>query len=446
VRRRSFAAASAIGAWLAICLATPASAHGLTGIYDSPLPLEVYLAGAAAAVALSFAIAFASGRRWQPGDVESGRQVPRAVIVLLKLVGLVAWGWIIVQLVMGGSSDAEVDTLFTWVYGWVGLAIVSALIGPVWGWLDPFTTLHDAGAWVVARLGVSGGRVTAYPVGLASWPAVAGFTFFVWLELAYLRADMGLIVLLYTIVTVAGMALFGRDRWRDHGEVFSVWFGLLGRLALFAPAGRPESGAVRRQHFPDGLLGRPWDASLVALTAIATGAILYDGLSQTEIFFDVFGLPDIAFSTILLVGFLALLVGLALGVARRVGLPAMGSGLLPISVGYLIAHYLTYLLGEGQRILVAISDPFQLGWDLFGTAFHESSVGWLAPSLVWGVIFVSVVGGHVLGAWAGHRAAASGSSGRSDGRLVQLPLALVMVALTTLTLWSLGQAVISETA
>ena len=42
-----------------------------------------------------------------------------------------------------------------------------------------------------------------------------------------------------------------------------------------------------------------------------------------------------------------------------------------------------------------------------------------------------------MGAWAGHTVAQRTS--RVQGRLGQLPLALVMVALTTATLWSLGQ-------
>ena len=55
--------------------------------------------------------------------------------------------------------------------------------------------------------------------------------------------------------------------------------------------------------------------------------------------------------------------------------------------------------------------------------------------------FVAVVGGHLLGAWAGHHGVAGGGVGRSRGRIAQVPLALAMVSLTTLTLWSLGQAV-----
>jgi hypothetical protein len=425
----------------AVLLAIPAPvwAHGLVGRLDSPLPLVVYLAGAAVAVALSFAIAFAHDGRWRPATATATRRVPRPVVLGLRLLGITAWLWVIAQFVVGGSSDAEVGTLFTWVYGWVGLAILSALIAPVWEWLDPFATLHDMGAWLLRRLGIAGWQPAAYPARLASWPAVVGFALFVWLELAYRGADMDAVVVGYTVVALAGMAMFGKDGWRAQGEVFSVWFGLLNRLARYAAAGPASSGWVRRQHFPDGLLGQPWDASLVTLAAIATGAILYDGLSQTEFYFDLFGLPDLATSTLVLAGFLALVSALALLVARRVGMTAMGAGLLPISVGYLIAHYLTYLLGDGQRILVAFADPLQLGWDLTGTAFYEPDTSF-PPSFVWTIMFSAVVGGHVLGAWAGHLRTGDPSPA-SHARRAQVPLAAVMVALTTLTLWSLGQAV-----
>jgi hypothetical protein len=105
----------------------------------------------------------------------------------------------------------------------------------------------------------------------------------------------------------------------------------------------------------------------------------------------------------------------------------------------------SYLLIDGQRIVIAVSDPFQRGWDLFGTAFHEVSADWLPAGLVWTIQLAAVVGGHMLGAWAGHVVAAleapEGRTTRSMRRR-QIPLALVMVVLTTVTLWSLGQAIV----
>ena len=86
--------------------------------------------------------------------------------------GLIGWIWIIAQGIAGNSSDADVATLFLWVYGWVGLAIICALVGPAWHFLDPFSTLHDIGAWVLGRLGVQGWAIADYPERLGRWPAV----------------------------------------------------------------------------------------------------------------------------------------------------------------------------------------------------------------------------------------------------------------------------------
>jgi hypothetical protein len=193
------------------------------------------------------------------------------------------------------------------------------------------------------------------------------------------------------------------------------------------------------------LLEPGWTVADVVIIALGVGSILYDGLSQTQIWFDLFGLPALPGQTVLLIGFVGIIVAAALAVTRFVGVGATGAGLLPIAIGYLIAHYLTYLLIDGQRILVAVSDPFQRGWDIFGTAFNEPVGDWLQPGLVWTVQLAAVVGGHMLGAWGGHVVAAlDAPRDLSAGtlRTRQIPLAVVMVALTTLTLWSLGQAVI----
>jgi hypothetical protein len=250
---------------------------------------------------------------------------------------------------------------------------------------------------------------------------------------------MHLVVVAYTLVTLLAMARWGRDAWRARGETFSVWFGLLGRMAWWAPAGSPGSGLVRRQRFPDGLLGGAWDRSRLTLVAIGTGAILYDGLSQTRLRADLLGAGGLLPETLALAAFLGGVVGLVLLVARGVGNAPMGAGLVPISVGYLIAHYLTYLLLDGQKLLIAIADPLQQGADLTGTAFLRPSIAWLPALVTWLIMFLAVVGGHVLGAWSGHlRPDAPG--GPQRGRWSQTALVLVMVGLTTLTLWSLGQA------
>ncbi len=224
------------------------------------------------------------------------------------------------------------------------------------------------GSSVVPALRV--GSLPTIPAGLGRWPAVAAFAGFVWLELVALAGPSTLFVVLlgYTAYTLAMMAQFGRDTWRSHGEAFTVWFRLLGRLAPFALA--DEDGRLRRRSFASGLMEPGWTRADVTLVAVGVGSILFDGLSQTQVFFDLFGAPGVLIKTLLLAAFLGIVVLAAFAVTRTVGLAATGAGLLPIALGYLIAHYLTYLLIDGQRIVIAISDPFQKGWDLFGTAFY----------------------------------------------------------------------------
>jgi hypothetical protein len=431
---------------LGLFFAGPATVlgHSLSNTYQSRLPLVVYLAGAALAVGLSFAfVLIADVRADPPSTTDQGRLPPAAIRNGLRVVGLVGWIWIVVQGIAGGNSAGDVSTLFLWVYGWVGLALISAFIGPIWQWLSPYATLFDIGAGVTRRLGVSGWDAAEYPSWLGRWPAILGLIFFIWLELVGQAGPSLLFVVLvgYTAFTLAMMAQFGRDAWRANGETFSVWFGLLGRLAPLALV--DPDGRLRRRAFATGVLEGGWSTPDIVLVSLGTGSILFDGLSQTTPWFQVFGAPGTLEKTIEMAGFLAVIVVAALAVSRLVGVAATGAGLLPIAVGYLIAHYFTYLLIDGQRIVVAISDPLQQGSNLFGTAFYEPSSAFLPPGLVWTIQLAAVVGGHMLGAWGGHVVATAGSMGATHSiRRREVPLAIIMVSLTTLTLWSLGQSLV----
>ncbi len=426
---------------LLLLAATPASAHTLHGDVDAPLPFAAYLAGAAIAVALSFVfVAFGDDRpapEPEPGRV---RTVWRPIRWLLRAIGLLAWLWVVAQAVAGGISDAEVGSIILWVYGWIGLALLSALLGPAWAWLDPFTTLHDLIAAIVRPTGLRLPGRAPWHQRTQAWPAAVTFGFFVWLELDSNVGggrELGLVLLGYTLITLVGMAWYGKHRWRVHGEVFSVWFGLLGRLAPYGLLGRRRDGQVQRRPFGRALTHEPWSASLLAVVAVGVGSVIWDGVSQTQPFDDVFGGVHPVTDSLLLIGFLGLMALLVIGVGRRVGYAAMGAGLVPVAVGYIVAHYLTYLLVEGQRIIVAASDPFQQGWDLFGTVRFEPADEWLSSSAVWTVQVMAVVLGHVVGAWLGH--AAVRERRREGESTAQWPLAALMIAMTVLALWSLGQ-------
>src|SRR5689334_19718677 len=111
----------ALGMALLAVLPATASAHQLTGRYESPLPLAAYLGGAAIAVALSFAIVIlrtrASSATAEPDEPRAVIPVRRGFRLALRAIGLIAYLWIVVQGIVGGeSSDADVGSLFLWTY------------------------------------------------------------------------------------------------------------------------------------------------------------------------------------------------------------------------------------------------------------------------------------------------------------------------------------------
>jgi hypothetical protein len=460
-RRRLLLAAAASSA-LGLALPPVVLGHTITEKYAAPLPLVAYVAGAALAVAMSFV--FVSLRQ-QSKPVSVEVRPPREVSALirwpLRALGLLGWAWIMVQAFFGGNDPAgDIGQILLWIYGWIGLALVSALLGPIWTWLDPFSTMHMLLVGAGRRLRLlstpdpgaeDGSGQMEFPARFGRWPAVVGFVVLIWLELvAFVTGGrtLALILLAYTLFTLAGMALFGRTTWRRHVEVFSVWFTLLGRVAPYRLEGEPEDNRVARRPFASGLFADAWSREDLVLVTIATGSIIFDGFSQTRLYFDLIGhidvMPAVVINTIALASWFTIVLAIVLAVSRRIGIDALGAGLLPVAIGYLIAHYFMTLIFDGQRIVIALNDPLVSGASLLPYPLSDVSQPWifLAASIVWTIQLGAVVGGHVVGAWAGHAALAE----RSDGaRLAnQLPLAVLMVAFTSLTLWSLGQAALVQ--
>ena len=157
------AARLSLGAGLLLVLLesqpSPVLAHSIAGRFPSPLPLGAYLAGAAIAVALSFSLVLSR----EPISLRAGGQrtfvMPPFLRVLLRVTGLVGWAAVLLETVLVAQpGDADVGSLFLWVYGWVGLAVLSALVGPIWTWLDPFDSLARGAAALTHRLGFAGPR------------------------------------------------------------------------------------------------------------------------------------------------------------------------------------------------------------------------------------------------------------------------------------------------
>ncbi len=173
----------------------------------------------------------------------------------------------------------------------------------------------------------------------------------------------------------------------------------------------------------------------------------YDGASGTLWFKAAFGgfADTVLGGTVLLVGSVAL-IALAYWVASWAAARMVGGGdwtanrvwtrfahtLVPIALAYAVAHYLTLILFEGQQLIAAISDPFALGWDLFGTADRKIDFFIATSEPIWYVQLAVIVTGHVTGVVLAHDRAL-GDFG-PDAVRSQYAMLLLMVALTTLGL------------
>lgn len=252
MKRGSRAGTRGAGPFLAAALvlgvAEPVHAHAFGQRFDLPVPLNFYLIGAGATVALSFAMIalFVRGR----GGLETyprynllGTRVGRSLAhpLLLSTLRVASVCIFSVALLAGffGAQDPAHNVLPTlvWIIWWTGMAYVCALLGDLWALINPWRILFSWAEGLHGRLrpGVALGCAWPYPRRLGIWPACLAFLIFVWAELIWptnaIPSHLAATALLYSIVTWGGMFLFGKEVWLRHGETFSVAFGLFARFA-----------------------------------------------------------------------------------------------------------------------------------------------------------------------------------------------------------------------
>ncbi|MDP6786319.1 MAG: hypothetical protein QGI13_04235 [Rhodospirillales bacterium] len=117
--------------------------------------------------------------------------------------------------------------------------------------------------------------------------------------------------------------------------------------------------------------------------------------------------------------------------------------LVPIAIAYHLSHYLSYLLIAGQYVVPLISDPFGLGWDLFGTAAYRIDIGIVNAKLIWYVSVTAIVVGHALAVYISHVSAMRVFAERGAALRSQIPMLVLMVAYTMISLWILSQPIVN---
>ena len=450
-------------------------AHGLVARSDLPIPEWLFGWAAAMVLVVSF-VALAvlwpqpklEDEGWRPLPGALGR-VPasRPVEILCGAIGVLLFGLVIYAGLRGEQSPtANLAPIFIYVIFWLALVPASVLLGDVFKAFNPWRATGRAVAGV-ARLASRGElpEPLAYPERLGRWPAAVGILAFATMELVAANGDrpenLAIAALIYSAITFIGMALYGVDRWTERGEAFSVYFNLFSRLSPIETRDgvvgvrRPLSGVAALRPLP----------GTVALVAVMIGSVSFDGASEaapwTKIspdlasFFQDVGLSpqnslELAFllgliGSILIVGgfyWLGVLGARSVGggfSARRLASSFVHS-LVPISLAYVAAHYMTLLLFQGQALGYLVSDPLGDGSDIFGTASATIDYGLIGANPTWYLQVGFVIAGHVAGLTLAHdRALAMYTDARQAVRSQYWMLA-VMVGFTSLALWLLAQA------
>jgi hypothetical protein len=439
-------------------------AHGLVQRSSLPIPEWLFAWAAAAVLCVSFvalAALWPKPRLEHPGwrPLPGGRALGgRAVEVVGGVIGVLILAFVLLTGYAGPPTPLDnFAPTFIFIIFWVGLVFASVLLGDLFRLFNPWRA--------IGRAVFRGRERRAYPERLGRWPAVAGLFGFTWIELASgwgeHPATLATAVAGYSVLTLAAMAVYGAEPWARHGETFSVYFNLFSRMSVFETRDR----VVGVRPFLGGLPRLDPIAGTVALVIVMIGTVTFDGLSQGQLWRDVSvqlndGLATLGIgieSTPKLVATIGLVSGIALvGAFYTLGIEgarSVGGGhdaeelrhrfihtLVPIAMVYVAAHYLTFLLFEGQSILYLASDPLGDGWNLFGTASSAIDYGLLSQNDAWYLEVGFVVLGHIAALVLAHDRALVLYPDAKLAVRSQYWMLAIMVGFTSLALWLLAQA------
>ena len=408
-------------------------AHGLGGSSDLPVPYAYSVIGAAWALTFTFALVAFAWRRPRFDPLKPGHPLPSAMTALVDsrltrgvaaTAALLFAVWVVLAGLWGPQTQANALLGVFYVLLWVGLMAVSLLFGPVWRVISPVRTVYVLLQRITPQ-SLSRARLS-YPEGWGYRPAAVGLFAFVWMELASPNpASLPWVkswLLIYVVVLLGGAWLCGQ-RWFARVDPFGVYSMVVSRLSPFRR--NPATRRIAIGNPFDHLLSLPIRPGVVALLAVLLGSTAFDSFSSSVTwrnFAD--GLAKaihvvpvaVSLSALRTIGLLvfAAVVATTFSLAARAtggidreqrrALPGqMAHSLIPIVVGYIFAHYLSYLVERGQQAVFALADPLGRGWNLLGLAhLHVAYVLSMHPTVL-AVIKVScVVTGHIVAVIAAH--------------------------------------------
>jgi hypothetical protein len=443
-----------------------ATAHGISGRASLPVPSWLFAWAAAIVLVVSF---IALSTLWSAPRLQDAplRRMLHLPVWLAPLCGLIGLGLFAVVIYAGyagvNSYTANFDPTFIYVIFWVGVPLASVLLGDFFSAFSPWRAAAQAIRWTARRLGVQRRAPLRYPRGLGRWPVVAGLVAFGWLELIYHNHDdpslLASLSLAYFGLMLVGMALFGIDAWSEHGDAFGGYFNMVSRLALLEV--RERVLYLRRPLSAVASFGV--EPGTVAMVLTTIGVITFDGASNgvlwnsvgphIQSFFSSLGAgnpgsDELSDSVGLLIALAVVSGFFFLGtfgmrsVSRAFGVRELSDRfvhtLIPIAFAYILAHYFSLLVWQGQAIGYLASNPLGTHADLFGTAHWHINYDFIDSTVIWYVQVAALVVGHVSGLVLAHDRALGIYRSPLEAVRSQYWMLAVMVTFTCLGLWLLS--------
>jgi hypothetical protein len=446
-------------------------AHSIDERYDLPLPLNFFVFGSALVVLISFIsvlLVFTKPSIQTRFPIVLFRNINNNSLIKISKLSLQILSLVLFFVVLGACFWGDANPLqnlapnFIWMAWWLGLSLLISIFGNIWPLLNPWLNIYQ----LIQRLFfMQESKIVSLPTPIFPWNGLFFATLFLfiwsWLEVVYPVAfvpyRIGYLILIWSCISFLGMFLIGKNRWLQHIDFFSIYFNYLGKFSLFTFS--PSQKALLFRSWGMGLIKSNSELSPSGqagfIIAMLT-TVLFDGIHGSQMWL-LFEKPfeklipksmDINGYLIGTAGLLLtwcvfyLIYQLTCYVSKKMCASVkvkhlandLAPSLIPIAIAYLIAHNFSSFMIQVQNIVFLISDPFNLGWNLFHTKNFRPNIAMIDAGFTWYLAVGAIVIGHILAILICHLIILQKTSSKKEVFYLSMPMTITMIVLTMVSL------------
>jgi len=447
-----------------------AFAHSIDERYDLPLPLHLFILGSGAIVFFSFLAVFLIFTKFNsvlnyPKVILNNlhqKNIIRCLKFCMQSISVLMFFVVLESCFLGNPNPLDnLAPNFIWITWWLGFSLLIAFLGNFWPLINPWVIIFQC----IEKLFFSNRKVVISSTHFLP-KSIHIATFFLllwsWLELiypiAFIPHQIGFLIIIWSLLSFVCMYLFGVSNWQNQIDFFSIYFSLLGKFGLFqydAKKGdllfRPFGFELTEVHHNNQVT-----IGLSGFIIAMLSTVLFDGLHGNQIWnaFELLiesNLPVVIDTNRYYIGTFSLLATWLIffsiyqascwighQLCSTISINRLGDllapSLIPIAIAYLVAHNFSSFVIQAQNIIYLISDPFHMGWNIFGTKEFRPNIAILDAGLIWYLALFSIVFGHILAIVICHFILLKITSTKREMLYLSLPITLIMVLLTMMSL------------